>query len=147
MVAASEHRRLRVRAEDLLEGLDYLPFTGVYASAGQQVRHQVALLVRGGSLELGQRPFDGLALAPGAHGLHAADLLALELGIDAQDLELGVAALAVAVDADHDPLTAVDLALEVVGRVGDLALRETALDRLHHAAELVDAPEVVVGQG
>jgi hypothetical protein len=44
----------------------------------------------------------------------------------------------VAVDADDDPLAAVDLALELVRRVGDLALREAALDRLDHAAELVD---------
>ena len=53
-------------------------------------------------------------------------------------------ALAVVVDADHDPLAAVDLALELVGRVGDLALREAALDRLDHAAELVDLAEVLV---
>ena len=50
----------------------------------------------------------------------------------------------VAVDADDDALAAVDLALELVRRVGDLALREAALDGLDHAADLVDLVEVLV---
>ncbi len=47
--------------------------------------------------------------------------------------------------ADDDPPARVDLALQLVRRVGDLALGEVLLDRLDHAAELVDPGEVRVG--
>ena len=57
-----------------------------------------------------------------------------------------VVALGVPVDADDDPPSGVDLALQLVGRVGDLALGEVLLDRLDHPAELVDAREVRVGR-
>ena len=51
-----------------------------------------------------------------------------------------------AVDADHDAVARVDLGLQLVAGVGDLALREVLLDRFDHAAELVDPAEVVVGE-
>jgi hypothetical protein len=119
----------------------------VRARTRQQVRHQVAGFVGGGGAQLAERLLDRGALAASAHGLDAGDLLALQGGIDAQDLQLGVVALAVVVDADDDPLAAVDLALQRIRRVGDLTLREPRLDRLDHAAELVDLAEVLVGLG
>jgi hypothetical protein len=51
----------------------------------------------------------------------------------------------VAVDADDHALSSLDLFLELEAGVGDLALRVVLLDRVDHAAELVDAAEVVVG--
>jgi hypothetical protein len=53
--------------------------------------------------------------------------------------------LAVLVDADDDALARVDLGLQLEGGVGDLALGVVLLDRGHHAAQLVDLGEVVVG--
>ena len=51
----------------------------------------------------------------------------------------------VAVDPDDDPLLRLDLGLVAEGGLGDLALLEVLLDRLDHAAELLDPVEVVVG--
>ena len=93
----------------------------------------------------GQRPLDLLAVTGGLHGLQAVDLLALQRGIDPVDRRLAVVALRELVDADDDAVAAVDAALQLVAGVRDLALREVLLDRLDHAAELVDAAEVVVG--
>ena len=56
-----------------------------------------------------------------------------------------VVLVAVGVDADDPAAAGVDLALQLEARVGDLALGEVLLDRLDHAAELVDAREVRVG--
>jgi hypothetical protein len=78
-----------------------------------------------------------------AHGVDAVDLLALERRVDAEDLDLVLVLVAERVDADDDALAAVDLRLQLVGRVGDLALREEVLDRLHHPPEGVDAGEVL----
>src|SRR4029079_8459445 len=72
------------------------------------------------------------------------DLLALEVRVDPEDLRLAGVALRVAVDADDDAVAGLDLVLELEARVGDLALREPALERLDHAAELLDPAEVVV---
>ena len=48
------------------------------------------------------------------------------------------------VDADDDPLSVVDLGLQLEGGVRDLALGIALLHRVDHAAELVDPAEVVV---
>src|SRR3954453_17217366 len=117
-----------VGAEHGLQGLDDLALRGMYARAVEEVRHQVAI-GGGGGAQLGQRALDRGPVAPGADGLDAADLLALERGVDAEDLELSVAALGEVVDADEDPLARVVLALELVRGIGDLALREALLDR------------------
>ena len=106
--------------------------------------HQVRL-GRGRGAQLGQPALHLGAVAARADGLHAADLLALHLGVDAMDRRLAVVALGVAVDADDDLIVIVDLLLQLERRVGDLALRVVALDRLDHAAELVDLGEVGVG--
>jgi len=45
---------------------------------------------------------------------------------------------------DDQPLLPLDLELELVGGVLDLALRVALLDRAHHAAELSDSGEVLL---
>ena len=61
------------------------------------------------------------------------------------DLGRGLALDLEVVDADDDPLSRIDLDLVAERGVGDLALREAALDRRDHAPELVDPGEVLVG--
>ena len=53
-------------------------------------------LARGGVAQLGELALDLGAVAARAHGLDAADLLALQRGVDAQDRRLAVVALGVA---------------------------------------------------
>ena len=52
----------------------------------------------------------------------------------------------IGVHADQLALPGVVFLLERVGRIGDLALRIAALDRLHHPAQLVDLGEVLIRQ-
>ena len=66
-------------------------------------------------------------------------------GIDAVQLQRALVGLGVLVDADDDAPARVDLGLQLVGGVGDLALGVVLLDRRDHPAELVDLGEVVVG--
>src|SRR3954470_5736185 len=105
-----EDGSLAIRAEDGLEGLDDLALRRVYAGAVEQVRHQVAAVVGRGLLQPGQLALDRRAVTARPHRLHAADLLALEGGIDAKDLDLALLALGVLVDADEDPLVGVVVA-------------------------------------
>src|SRR5215207_8959252 len=139
-----EHRGFCVGTEHLLKALDDLTLGGVYARAIEKVRHQVAI-ARGGLAQLRQGGLDRRSVAARAHALHAIGLLALDRGIDAVQLQLSALALGEVVDADHDPSARVVLLLERVGGVGDLALREAALDRLDHPAQLIDLAEVVIG--
>ena len=81
-----------------------------------------------------------------AHGLHAVDLLALERRVDAQESAARrrrPRCSALTPTTIRSPR--VDLGLQLERGVGDLALRVVALDRLDHAAELVDLGEVLVG--
>ena len=67
----------------------------------------------------------------------------LEPARDLEDRDRGTSApRSVAVDPDDPPLAGVELALEAVGGVGDLALRVALGDRLDHAAAAVDLVEV-----
>jgi hypothetical protein len=87
--------------------------------------------------------------------LHPGQALALELldlGVDAQQVLLAlVVPLGERVDADDDPLTGVDLALEPVGRLGDLpdepAVVDPGVDALEHrpVAELLEVGEDLLG--
>ena len=67
---------------------------------------------------------------------------ALDVLADLQDVRSSLVADRVLVHADDRLLAAIDLALIVVRRVGDLLRRKTARDRLDHAAHLVDALDV-----
>src|SRR3712207_3066462 len=102
---------LRIGAEDLLQGGHDLALGGVHAGAVEQRVHQVAVALRD-LLELRERGLDLDAAPARADPLEAIDLLALERRVDAQDLELGLVVVAVAVHAHDDPLAAVDLLLE-----------------------------------
>src|SRR5205814_1712581 len=78
--------------------------------------------------------------------LHAPDAVGLpllDLERDAQEVGRPLLGHLVAVHAHHGLLAAVDLLLVGVGGVGDLALRVAGIDRLHHAAEAVDAVDVL----
>src|SRR3954452_23528915 len=98
--AGLEDGRLGVAAEDLLQRLHDLAFGRMNTSAVEEVRHEVGV---GGRmlLEDAERGRDLPGIAPGAYGLDAADLLALERGVDVQGRMLVVVALGVAVDPDH----------------------------------------------
>src|SRR5215211_512200 len=140
-----ENGRFGVGAEDPLERLDDLALGGMRPGAVEQRLHQVA--VRGRCLtQLGERALDRLGVAARAHRLNAADLLALELLRDAEDRELAVVLLLVAVHAHDHALPTLDLLLEPEARLGDLALRVALLDRLDHPAELVDLLELGIGR-
>src|SRR5262249_23119131 len=131
---------------DLLHGGDHLALGGAGAGGLDDRRHQV-LGGGGGPFELGQGGLDGPGVAGGPGLLQALDLAALHGGAVGHALGLGLVVFGEVVDADHDPLAAVELALVGEGGVGDLALGEVGADRLDHAAELVDAGEVVIGGG
>ena len=73
------------------------------------------------------------------------DLGRFHLRPDAQGRHRGVVALAVLVDAYHDPLSGLQLALELEGRVRDLTLEEAVLDAGQHPALLLDPVEVAAG--
>src|SRR3954452_611012 len=118
----------------------------MYARAVQEVRHEVVVVARGGFLEQSELLLDGGAVAAGADAGDAVDLLALERRVDAQDLDLPVATLGEGGHADELATAVVVGLLELERRVGDLALREAALDGLDHPAQLVDLGEVLVRQ-
>src|SRR6266508_3103605 len=95
-----EHRRLGVGPEDPLQRLDDLTLRAVCTRAVEQRFDQVA--IAGGRLaQRVEGPLRLLGVAGAAHGLGAADLLALELGRYSQDLELLLALVLVAIDADN----------------------------------------------
>src|SRR4051812_7761716 len=125
--AGLEDGRLGVAAEDLLQRVHDLALARMNTSAVEEMRHEVGfgccLL-----LEDAEGGLDLPGVASGADGLDAADLLGFEGRVDAQDRVLVVVALGVLVDADDDPPAGVDLALELIACVGDLALGEVLLD-------------------
>src|SRR5436309_2137431 len=78
-----------------------------------------------------------------AHGLDVLDLRALDLVRDLERRDaIALALVDVLVDADDGALPRVDLALELVRRVGDLALRVALLDGAYDPAQLVDLVDV-----
>src|ERR671914_2647268 len=82
----SEDGCFGVGAVDALERLDDLAFGAVGAGAVEQRFHQVAA-GRGAVAQLCEGLLGGLTIAARPHGLHAADLFALQLGRDLEDLE------------------------------------------------------------
>ena len=101
------------------------------------------------SARMRERGVDRGVVAIASHAGEALQLGLLHLGPDAQDLELLVAALRGDVHA-HDEVTAVvELALELVGGLGDLALEPSRLDGAEHAFEerAVAEPVEVVEHG
>src|SRR3712207_7513139 len=70
------------------------------------------------------------AVPPRADGLDAADLLALERGVDPQDRQLVAAALGVGVDADDLALAGVELSLRSEEHTSELQSRQYLVCRL-----------------
>src|ERR687895_724403 len=130
----SEDGCFGVGAVHALQRFDDLALGAVGAGAVEQRFHQVAAR-RGAVAQLGERLLRGVGVAARPHRLHAADLLALQLGRDPEDLEPLFVVLLVAVYADHDPLAAFDLLLQRERSVGDLALGVVLLDRGDHPAQ------------
>src|SRR5687767_7907061 len=117
----SEDGCFGVGAVDALERPDDFAFGAVGAGAVEQRLHQVA--AAGGVVaQLCERLLGGVWVAARLDGLHPGDLFALQLGRDLEDLELPFVVLLVAVDANDDPLAALDLLLQPKRRVGDLPL-------------------------
>src|SRR4051794_36243041 len=139
-----EHRRLAVVAPDVLKRHDDLAPGAGRARRVEQVRHEVLALAGGRLAQARELALDAGAVAPRPDRRDALDLLALERGVDPQRRDLPVVLVAVGVDADDPAPAGVDLGLQLEARVGDLALREVLLDRVDHAAELVDPGEVLI---
>src|SRR5437763_989340 len=83
-----------------------------------------AILVGGVLAQSRQHGFNCRRVALRAQRADAVDLLLLERGIDAQDLDRLLVVELVAVDADDDPLVALDLLLVAEAGLGDLGLEE-----------------------
>ncbi len=96
-----------------------------------------------------ERGVDRGVVAIALHPGEALQLGLLHLGPDAQDLGLLVAALGGHVHADEEMAAVVELALELVGGLRDLALEPTRLDGAEHAFEerAVAEPVEVVEHG
>ena len=79
------------------------------------------------------------------NALQAFNLPAFDVGVDAQNLDqLGVGPGKL-IDADNDLLSALQLLLVAVTGVGDLPLRIPKFNGSHHAAQVVDLPDVGLG--
>src|ERR1700730_5975217 len=130
-----EENRLPVDAEDLLERGHDLPLGGVGLDAVEQVRHQV-LRSTSRRLQLLQPAGDTRMVAPRPYGLQAAYLALLGLRTDVQGGKVCAVAVLVGIHPHDDPLVRLELALELEGGVGDLALEEPVLDASKHAALL-----------
>src|SRR5436309_2372777 len=140
----SVHGRFAVRAPDVLQRGDDLALARVGARAFEQRRHEVDMGARRALAQGPEAGGDRYSITPRAHPLQPIELLALKRRIDPQRRDRRVALGLEAVDPDHGALQRVDLGLQLVACVRDLALREVLLDGFDHPAELVDPAEVVV---
>src|ERR1019366_1020733 len=142
----SDRDRLAILAEDLAQDGALLAERHIGLGAAQKMGHQVRLrrawpgrrITKAGQgglhrrgIPLPPRPIEPVELAsPGPIGnLEERDRQALSL-------------IHLAVDPHDRPLTGVELALESIGRVGNLALGVALGDRLDHPAATVDLVQV-----
>src|SRR5260370_29691287 len=129
----SEEDRLAVDAEALLERGHDLALGDVRLDAIQQRRHQVIAAARG-RLQLLEAMRHARVVAPRLERLQPPHLTLLGLRTDAQGGHVPAFALFVRVHPHDDPLVRLQLALELEGGIGDLALEESVLDAAKHAA-------------
>src|SRR5204863_6322872 len=127
-----EDRRLAPDTPHVSQRVAHLAHRQVRARSGQDRLHQVRVSCRA-ALELGERLLGSGGVAARPHRTNALDLLLLERGIDAQDLERRLVVELVTVDADDHALPGLDLGLVAVRRLCDLSLHEVVLDRGHDA--------------
>src|SRR5258707_6625045 len=135
--ATSDDRLFRVNAEHLDERVHDLALGGVRLHRLEDVRHQVVGSGRGFAQPVERRRAPRL-VALGAHRAHSLDLLGLELGVDAENLDRRLPIDCEVIDPDHDPLLLLPLLLVAERRVGDLFLEETGFYRRNDSAELVE---------
>src|SRR5208282_5742213 len=89
-----------------------------------------------------QRFTQGDRIALAFHFADALHLAFLDFRIDLERLDRNLLGHRVLVHPDDRFHAFFELALEMKGSLGDLALRIASLDRFHHAAHLVDAPDI-----
>src|SRR5262249_33432254 len=145
-------RRLDPAAEDVGERVDHLAERAIRARAVDERGHQVDLGVGGFGADARERAGDRVVVAFAPHLFEPAALLLLDLRTDAQRRRRRfVVAFEEAVHADDDVPARVQLALELVRGVGDLALVPALLDApdrtLEHGATalLADPREELLG--
>ena len=118
----SEDRRLPPCAPHAAQGVAHLAERRVGAGGVHDRGHQVGVRHRVG-LEPAQYGLDAARIPPLPHRPHALDLLRLQCGVDAEDLDRGLLGELVPVESDDDPLAPLDLALVAEGGLGDPARR------------------------
>src|SRR5512132_1555864 len=117
---ASSDRRL-IGAEDVLHGAAHLAHRAAIAQGGLDRRQQAAGAARD-LAQLLQPALDEIVVAVGLERLQARHLLALGLGVDAQQVgHLDVLFVDVAVDAHHDVLAGAVALLVAPSGLVDLA--------------------------
>src|SRR5260370_28831814 len=141
MPIISEEDRLAIDAEDLLERGHDLAFGRIRPDTGEQWWHQV-VAAASGLLQLLEAMRDARVVAARPQRLEAAHLALLGLRTDAQRGDVAAFAVLVGVHAHDDPFVRLELALELEGGIGDLALEEPVLDAAEHAPLRLDLVEV-----
>src|SRR5439155_26444004 len=124
-----------VAAEYVGQRADDLAHRRVRRHRLHQPGHEVDVGLGGVGTNARQRGIDGGAVAIALHAGAPLQLGLLDLGPDAQNLRLLVAALRRDVHPYDEMATVVELALELVGGRGDLALDPARLDGAEHALE------------
>src|SRR5262245_55841574 len=110
---------------------------GAAGAEGIPHRREEILRTAGHPADLGERVLGCGCVAPGPDARRPLELAPLDLRIEVVKLDLLALGLLEAVDADDDPLAALDLLRVAVRGLLDLALDEPGLDGGDRAAELL----------
>jgi len=135
-------RRL-ILPKHLPHGVGDLPQSCVGFHSGQDVGHEV-VGTGSGIGESGQGVIGLRLVAPAAQRLQPADLPLNHFGINPQDLRHWSLLVHVLVDTNHDALPRLDLALQLIGRVLNLALGVAQFDGPQRPSQFVDLVDVVL---
>src|SRR5207248_2796301 len=115
-------------AEDRCQGPDHLADGRVGMGRFDESGHEVGFGGGGVAFDAPEGGLDGVEVA-GPLGLgQPLELVLLDLGSDGQDRRPALVAFGEGVGADQDAAAGVELALELVGRLRDLALEPALLD-------------------
>src|SRR5688572_11378487 len=128
-----DYRLFHVFAPDIPERVAHFADGGIRPDCFEQQRHGVS----GGHRPFAQRvkgPLDAAVVAAAAQRLELGQLRLAGGFVDVEDADRLLVLLDEVVDADDDALAGLDGLLELVGAVGNLALRVPVLDRLDHPA-------------
>src|SRR5262245_59204017 len=138
-----DQRDFLVFAPHLAERIAHLADGRIGADAIEQRIHRVGVRT-GRTAERVERARDRVVVARAPQRLETRELRFGGRLVDVENRVRRLVVLDVVVDADDDLLPPLDRLLELVRRLGDLALREALLDGLDHPAHPVDDVEVVV---